>query len=305
MTTSARRLLVSAVLVAAASAATASAQVAYTDFQGREWRELVGTTNATWNAIANVAPTDGVTPIAGSVNGVNLSGWVWATRDQVTEVMAEFAPEIALTGTVGGPAYTLSALGFLDYFNPTFAFYTTFGGSLYVSGWTATQDAGSAYVPEASGEYPVFNGYLNTAALAATNTQSQYRGIWLYRQTPFSNVGSSLAGSNGEAVLAGFGSVTPGASTTLRVFNAYPSTFGLVAIGASRIDLPFLGGVFVPSLDTLISPLAFDQFGNLTLTGNWPAGIPSGAVLYAQAWFLDPGNAEGAGATNAVRIAVP
>jgi hypothetical protein len=294
-----------ALLAFALCAPTAAAQIAYTDFQGREWREMNGTTGSTWDALALAAPTDGVTPISGANGLAHLAGWTWATRDQVTELMAEFAPDIVATGTVGGPAYTLNALFFLDYFNPTFAFYTTFGGSLYISGWTATTESGSAYVPEASGEYPVFNGYMNTAALAATNSQSQYRGMWLYRQTPFSNIGLGLPGSNGDALLAGFGSVTAGASTNLRVYNAYPSTVGLLALGGSRIDLPFYGGTFVPSLDLLFAPLAFDGNGSLSLTGTWPTNIPSGTQLWAQCWFVDPGTVEGAAATNAVQIDVP
>ena len=79
-----------AALVAFSCATAGFAQVAFTDSQGRQWRQVDSTTGHTWNAVAAVCPTDGVTPCSGVLGAVQVDGWVWATQDDVLELFAEF-----------------------------------------------------------------------------------------------------------------------------------------------------------------------------------------------------------------------
>jgi hypothetical protein len=288
-----------------ALSATASAQVAYVDNHGREWRQLSGTTNRTWDQVAALCPTDGVTPCVGTLGSAALDGWTWANEAQVTSMLSDFVPEILTTPSLGGSQYVLIAMYFFGPFQPTWEYYTTFGGYNYLTAWTATAAGGLAATASASAQWPVFHGSFDVGALAATDSVSAFRGVWLYRQTPFSNLGHALPGTNGPALLKGEGSVTPGATTTLRVQNGAPSATALLAIGLSTVNAPVYGGTFVPSPDVVLAPLPLDAYGNLTLITPWPAGVPSGTALYLQSWFADGGAVFGVAATNAIRIDVP
>ena len=73
---------------------TASSSAAPT-VDGREWRELYETTGLSWSQVASVCPTDGETPCSGTVGGKNLTGWTWATADQVRDLMDDHAPGLA------------------------------------------------------------------------------------------------------------------------------------------------------------------------------------------------------------------
>lgn len=292
-------------LLAALLPLTTSAQVAHSDNQGREWRQMAGTTGHTWQDFASFAPSDGVTPITGSFGGVDLGGWVWATNDQVTSLLAEFAPEIENQPFVDGPAYVLPGLFFFSSFRPTFEYYTTFGGYNFLAGWTASDAGSSARIASVSAQYPVFYGHFSVAEQASKSSADVYRGLWLYRQTPFHNIGFALAGTNGEAVLKGSGTLVAGTPTTLSVLGGRANAPALLAVGTQALNLPLLGGTFVPSRNLATVRTTLDANGQLTLTGAWPAGLASGTSVYAQLWFLDSGAPAGGAATNALRIDVP
>lgn len=176
---SARRHL--ALAVASLASLASPAWAGYVDSQGREWLQVSAFKGTTWASIDALCPVDGVTPCAGTLSGIDITGYVWATKEEVQELFAEFLPEMAENETLGAPGYVLPALGFFGSFQPTFEFYTTFGGYNYISGWTADESDGVASVPEASAEYPVFYGYFNVAALVDVTTSSSFRGAWLFK----------------------------------------------------------------------------------------------------------------------------
>ncbi|MBK6939649.1 MAG: hypothetical protein IPH13_05470 [Planctomycetes bacterium] len=127
-------ILASSVLLAALAIANraAVAQVAYVDAQGRQWRQMTGTTGLNWNQVDAVCPNDGVTPCSGMLSGVNTDGWVWATQMQVMELVSETVPEIADTPSVRGSAYDLHGLSFFGGFKPTFESTVSEGPSPFV-----------------------------------------------------------------------------------------------------------------------------------------------------------------------------
>jgi acetyltransferase-like isoleucine patch superfamily enzyme len=55
----------------------------YTDPSGRLWRDVNETKGFSWNDIAARCPTDGASPCNGTLGSADLTGWVWATREQV------------------------------------------------------------------------------------------------------------------------------------------------------------------------------------------------------------------------------
>ncbi|MFN9076169.1 MAG: hypothetical protein ACK5WX_01955 [bacterium] len=171
-----------AVATCATSAFAQSGAIAYTDSQGRQWRQVDSTTGHTWNAVAAVCPTDGVTPCAGTLGAVQVDGWVWATQQDVLELFAEFSPAVAKSGVVSGPQFFFAGFGFLTTFNPTFSVQTTFGSELGLWGWTSTTGAGGkAIAPGITAQTNPASGALNANLLSPRNEADADRGVWLYK----------------------------------------------------------------------------------------------------------------------------
>jgi hypothetical protein len=173
---------ITAALVAMTCATAGFAQVAYTDSHGRQWRQVDSTTGHTWNAVAAVCPTDGVTPCSGVLGSVQVGGWVWATRQDVLELFAEFSPVVAKSGAVSGPQYFFAGFGFLTTFNPTSSVQTTFSTELGLWGWSSTAASGnSAYVPGVTARTNPAAGALSVLPSSPRNESSSTRGVWLYK----------------------------------------------------------------------------------------------------------------------------
>ena len=79
----------------------------------------------------------------------------------------------------------------------------------------------------------------------------------------------------------------------------------MLVIGLSAINVPFKGGTLVPSPDILITGLASNSLGLLSLGGTWPSGIPSGTKFWFQEWITDPAAVLGFSATNGLRGITP
>lgn len=205
----------------------ASAQVAYTDSQGRQWRQVAPTVARSWHQVAAVCPVDGITPCSGALGNQSVTGWVWATREDVIELFSEWVPAVSGSGEAGGPEHTLAGLQFFATFNYT-DFYCTVVGCFYgVAGWTSTSvpgNAGSAYVAAVGAGYNPNYGSFSANMTAPAAEISMYRGVWMYlpaRKPPCAadldgdgNVGSiDLAtllaawGAGGDADLDGSGAV--------------------------------------------------------------------------------------------------
>jgi hypothetical protein len=154
------------------------------DGHGKEWRQVKETIGLSWEQVAAVCPTDGVTPAASAVNGVDLTGWVWATQEQVTELFSLWVPEILEMPSLGGPNYVLPAIFFTSTFTPTFAFYIESASSESVSGWTATPlPRNQAVIAGVSATWPAFNSMWQTAGAGATTFAGSSLGLWLWRES--------------------------------------------------------------------------------------------------------------------------
>ncbi|MGP1346583.1 MAG: GC-type dockerin domain-anchored protein [Phycisphaerales bacterium] len=162
---------------------TAVGQVAFTDSQGREWRQVTSTAGLSWNTVASVCPQDGQTECAGAVAGNDLTGWIWATDGQVRDMLAEFVPELEEVDQVGGPEYTLAGLGFFGLFEPTQEFYTTVGGFFSLSAISCTTSNAGAITPSVGASYNPNNGSFSVAGVTSLDGVSGLRGVWLFRPT--------------------------------------------------------------------------------------------------------------------------
>ena len=153
---------------------------------GREWRELYETTGLSWSEVATVCPTDGETPCAGTVRGRNLTGWTWATGDQVLDLLDDYAPGLAtadppvvsgIEGFWGGISF-LGVMRWTTYSSSTYSYYE------WTAGWTASKGAADLpiggfawYSHQLAGQTANGSIGLGTAADAA----SSIRGVFLWR----------------------------------------------------------------------------------------------------------------------------
>ena len=111
------------------------------------------------------------------------------------------------------------------------------------------------------------------------------------------DVGHALAGSNGTPLLEI--SYSP-PNLTFEVENAPVSQPGILFLGLTRIDFPWLGGVLVPDPRWPLL-LVSDAAGKFSVTAPVRGSFPGGATSFTQTWFLDPTGANQLAATNAVQ----
>lgn len=121
---------------------------------------------------------------------------------------------------------------------------------------------------------------------------------------PWKNLGLALPGTFGAPALSGFGSPVAGSPVTFLVDNAASNAPAWFIVGGTRIDAPFFGGTLVPA-PTILLAVGTDADGKFALPVAWPAGIPSGVPLYAQAWLADGAATFGFAATNGLSVTQP
>jgi hypothetical protein len=105
-----------------------SIRVAFVDSAGRQWADLNDTLNLTWNEVAAVCPTNGVTKCSGSVGSVDVTGWIWATRQQWIDLFLEVTGLSSFPSCTGGPCFSADVLPlFHSAIPPTFDSRQTLG----------------------------------------------------------------------------------------------------------------------------------------------------------------------------------
>ena len=125
---------------------------------------------------------------------------------------------------------------------------------------------------------------------------------WTGAPDPWVDLGFALAGTQGDPLLVGSGSLVADTPLSIALSSARAGAFAHLVVGYNAVNLPFYGGTLVPD----ISPPGFfvtlftDGAGSLTLNETWPPGVPSGFELYLQYWIDDPATPAGLAASNAV-----
>lgn len=118
-------------------------------------------------------------------------------------------------------------------------------------------------------------------------------------KSPWVDLGRGLSGQAGVPHLSGNGALASGNLISLSLEDALASAPATFVVGISELNVPFKGGMLVP-YPTILVGLATNLLGQIKLSANWPAGIPSGFSIYGQWWIADPAGANGFAASNAV-----
>ena len=110
-------------------------------------------------------------------------------------------------------------------------------------------------------------------------------------------VPAGSSGVGGVPALAGAGDLDAGSTMTLTIGGARPNAPSVLCIGASRLDLPMLGGILIPNPEIVLT-LGTDPSGGASFSTPWPTGIPAGVRLWHQAWIADATGIRGVSSTN-------
>lgn len=124
---------------------------------------------------------------------------------------------------------------------------------------------------------------------------------------PWTDLGSPLAGTLGDPVLVGTGTLVHGNPGSLELDNANPSSLAYLFVGLTTAGgSSFKGGTLWPFPIVLQATVVTDAFGSFDLPWScWPAGVPTGTTLYFQYWIADPAGPKGAAASNGLLGTVP
>ncbi len=139
---------------------------------------------------------------------------------------------------------------------------------------------------------------LYVSGLFKTAGQKPASYMTAFEFTPqFTDVGAGLAGRNRTPHLEATGLALPARDLRIDLSSARESAPAMLVLGVRRVDVPFLGGVLVPSPDVAIG-MVTDRIGRASLGFRVPAGLRSNTMVYAQSWVADPAASLGASASN-------
>ena len=121
------------------------------------------------------------------------------------------------------------------------------------------------------------------------------------------DLGNGLAGTHGEPLLQGEGSLCPLSTFRLSLTNALENASCFLTLGFATVYLPFNGGTLVPDISPpgLFIGLGTGPLGEITLQRPLPDLGSGGFSMYFQYWIVDPAGPQGFSASNAVEAMVP
>jgi hypothetical protein len=175
------------------------------DGAGKEFRQLYETTGLSWNQVARICPRDGVTPCSGSIGAINVTGWVWATGDQVIRLLGNYAPAIltANPASVSGGEYYFLGAGFLGQMRWTGYFAITYAASEWAAGWTSSSVGGTPVEGFVSYGHPPPSGTFSVVPAGTPDEVSATRGVWLWAPSGSDHsapvINSTITGTVGKA----------------------------------------------------------------------------------------------------------
>jgi len=115
------------------------------------------------------------------------------------------------------------------------------------------------------------------------------------------DLGFPLAGVNGEPQLTATSAFGATNRFALELTDAAPSAAMFQVFGNQPIFAPVFGGTLVPRPEVLV-PRTTDASGSLTTPLLWPASLPPGSSVYAQAWIVDAAALQGFAASNGLKV---
>lgn len=112
-------------------------------------------------------------------------------------------------------------------------------------------------------------------------------------------LGGALPGASGSPTLVGEGVLKPHEPFAITLDNAAPAALAALFVGTGVANVPFKGGILVPTPSQVILGLITDAQGELMLGGTWP-NTPFTGPLFLQGWIVDAVGPQGFAASNAV-----
>lgn len=130
---------------------------------------------------------------------------------------------------------------------------------------------------------------------------------FVFRASPFGQIESGeLAGSGGVVPqLVASGPLTPDSDNTITLSDALPFSTTALLSGLGLAELPFKGGVLVPTPNLIFNSLLalpVNAAGERALMVHWPPDVPAGTKLYLQHWVVDPEGPLGYSASNGLEL---
>jgi hypothetical protein len=159
---------------------------------GREWRQLADTTYVTWNEVAAVCPTDGVTPCSGSIlrsrDGelIDVTGWTWARNADIQALWeaivqpgtANFPDPFSYYSKIDDADIQQALSAEPGWFQPTYTD-SAYRGLFGLSAELGETGAYRPWVRDATAGHTDWVN-LGQCCLSPTGRQS-YTGAWLFR----------------------------------------------------------------------------------------------------------------------------
>jgi hypothetical protein len=124
---------------------------------------------------------------------------------------------------------------------------------------------------------------------------------------PWSDLGHALAGTHGDPLNTGTGTLVGGAPFSLGLSNALEATTAYLVVGLGELNAPFKGGVLVPDPTPpgFFIGLPTGAGGSALLADVWPVGFPPGFHVVVQWWVIDGQGPAGFAASNGLRGTTP
>jgi len=177
-----KHIFASAIVALLCGSSGAHALTNFNDGHGKVWRQVTETTNLSWSDLATVCPLDAATACSGSVKGVNMTGWVFASIDQVGDLFSYFGDYPGGINLAYAPQATSHAAQFFDT-----AFDQTYSDNIYraVFGFSSTPHPGGniwgADVLDLAADSP--NPDLWYGSNQHGDTENDLVGAWMWQST--------------------------------------------------------------------------------------------------------------------------
>ena len=140
-------------------------------------------------------------------------------------------------------------------------------------------------------------------ALTIKKTKATVSNFRTLNTVIFCEVGGSIPARFGPPRIRGLGTVNSTFTPKITIWNQWYFANGVIVIGASAVNVPYFGGILVPSPDVFM-PIAATQYP-IVLDAKGLNNLPKGSTLWMQAFFADGAAVKGVSATSGMKIVLP
>lgn len=140
--------------------------------------------------------------------------------------------------------------------------------------------------------------------LSNTGQTDSGKATLIAAEARWTDLGYALAGTNGDPILVGDGSLHAGCPMSIQLSSARLFAPSTLVFGITQLVFPFKGGTLVPT-PTWFLPLFSDGLGQANIGLVWPGGVPPGLTISFQFWISDNAGPAGFAASNGLSVVTP